>query len=72
MDNAISRLLKVLAWKKSKATATRPSSAGWTSSPADGNGGRLRQTQPEVDEIVALLIGYPAIEDTATRRIIDR
>ena len=74
-DNAISRLLKVLALEKKQGYRNKAVIGGldkfvsrWESS------ARAETANPAaVSEIVALLLGYPALEDTAVRaRILDQ
>ena len=75
MDNAISRLLKVLALEKKQGHRNKAVIGGLDKFVSRWEPGARAEVnnQPAMDEIVSLLLGYPAIEDTAMRaRILDQ
>ena len=70
MDTSITRLLKILALEKKQGYRNKAVIGG-----LDKFVSRWEPTaraevndQPAMDEVVALLLGYPAIEDTAIDR----
>ena len=75
MDTAISRLLKVLALEKKQGHRNKAVIGGLDKFVSRWEAGaRAETTNPAaLDEIVSLLLGYPAIEDTGMRaRILEQ
>ena len=75
MDNSISRLLKVLALEKKQGHRNKAVIGGLDKFVSRWEpDARAEVANPAaMDEIVSLLLGYPAIEDTAMRaRILDQ
>ncbi len=75
MDNSISRLLKVLALEKKQGHRNKAVIGGLDKFVSRWEPGARAEVanQAAMDEIVSLLLGYPAIEDTAMRaRILDQ
>jgi ATP-dependent DNA helicase RecG len=75
LDNAIARLLKVLALEKKQGHRNKAVIGGLDKFVSRWEPGARAEVnnQPAMDEIVSLLLGYPAIEDTAMRaRILDQ
>ena len=75
MDNSITRLLKILALEKKQGYRNKAVIGGLDKFVSRWEPGARAEVndQPAMDEIVSLLLGYPAIEDTAMRaRILDQ
>ena len=75
MDNSITRLLKVLALEKKQGHRNKAVIGGLDKFVSRWESGARSEVanQAAMDEIVSLLLGYPAIEDTAMRaRILDQ
>jgi ATP-dependent DNA helicase RecG len=75
LDNAISRLLKVLALEKKQGHRNKAVIGGLDKFVSRWEPAARAEVgnQAAMDEIVSLLLGYPAIEDTAMRaRILDQ
>ncbi len=74
-DSAISRLLKVLALEKKQGYRNKAVIGGLDKFVSRWEGSARSETAnpAAVSEIVALLLGYPALEDTSVRaRILDQ